>query len=157
MIQGFLRVGSFRKNAGLFSAFMLIVSAFANPQKPTCDQLTPLSGSQLQYKDRGNRCEGLYVANVSSKSLEVVSFIEGSIHFDLSPGTTIHVFTRNEAGPIHVRAIAKPPRTYYRMDAVLEKSSVLEWPVDDVLRQAKINADRLGIFGWKNNEGEQLF
>jgi len=96
-------------------------------QSTKCEPLSPLPGSTSQYKDRGNRCEGFYVADVGIKSIELISFTEGRLSYELKPGVKLQVSTPTQTGQVHVRALAKPPKTYYRMDTTLEGSSVLIW------------------------------
>jgi hypothetical protein len=145
----------------VFLAWVTLVAwAFPCPlssQNTKCEKLHPLAGSQFRYSDRGNRCEGFYVADVGAETLEPVSLTEGELLYDLRPGLTLQLSTSSQVGPFHVRAVAKPPRTYYRMDAVLEAGSSLSWPVDDVLWPEHLSADRIGVFAWKGSKDEKIF
>jgi len=60
-------------------------------------------------------------------------------------------------GPIHVRAVARPPNTYYRMDAEIAPGKPLAWPVGDVLRPAQLSAERIGLFGWVETAEGRVF
>jgi hypothetical protein len=117
-------------------------------QAPPCQSVKTLAGSPTAYRNRGNRCEGLYEADVASNNLELISLTQGDIHYELTPGTTLHVSASPRAGALHVRAVAKPPKTYYRMDADLMSGSVLTWPVEDVLLPAGLGENRIGVFAW---------
>ena len=64
---------------------------------------------------------------------------------------------RSLGGPIHVRAVAIPPRTYYRMDAVLNPGTPLSWPVGDVLAPSQLSVERIGVFGWVDASPERVF
>ena len=107
-----------------------------------CDSLEPIPESSMQYKNRGNRCEGFYVANVGARNIDVVALTIGLLKYDLDKGVKLLISAPTQIRPVHVRAVAIPPRTYYRMDADLDGGKVLEWPVDDVLRPA-------GRCGWQ--------
>lgn len=67
-----------------------------------CETLHPLLGSSYQYKNRGNRCEGLYVADVGVNTLELISFELGSMGEQFKPGQRLQVSVRP---PAQFRAI----------------------------------------------------
>jgi hypothetical protein len=121
-----------------------------------CDQLQPLPGS-FEYKERGNRCEGLYVANVGNKTLDLIGLTRGIIQYSLQSGVVLHVSTAPQSVPVHIRAVAIPPRTYYRMDATMGGNSVLDWPVRDVLAPQDLTPDRIGVLAWKGDFEPRLF
>ena len=125
-------------------------------QKQGCDQLQPLPGS-FEYKDRGNRCEGFYVANVGIRTIDLISLIRGAIKYSLQPSVVLRVSTIPQSLPVHIRAVAIPPRTYYRMDATINGDAFLDWPVRDVLAPQNLTSDRIGIFAWTGNEDHRLF
>ncbi|HEV2986792.1 MAG TPA: hypothetical protein VG759_00010 [Candidatus Angelobacter sp.] len=122
-----------------------------------CDAVRPLPGSASGYQQRGNRCEGLYVTDVGSQSLDVVSFTRGSPKFDLSAGGSLRVSASTQTSPVHIRAVAIPPRTYYRMDATLARGAVLVWPVGAVLLPESLSANRIGVYGWTGAENKKTF
>jgi hypothetical protein len=126
-------------------------------QAPGCDSLRPLEGTPYQYRDRGNRCEGLYIAEYGSLKIELVSLTRGAIRFSLRPKEKLLVSATPESGPIHVRAVAKPARTPYRMDTILQPGATLLWPVEDVLLPEGISAARIGVFGWKTDGKERVY
>lgn len=123
----------------------------------TCEALKPLPGSSSQYKDRGNRCEGLYEADIGVKSLALVSFTFGSLSYHLQPGEKLELSAPHQSSDLHVRAVAKPLGTHYEMDAVLTPNSTLSWPVDDVLLPEGLAASRVGVFAWKGSGSNQVF
>src|ERR1044071_2664057 len=110
-----------------------LLSVPCGAQEVRCDALTPLKGSRTGYQKRANRCEGIYVSNVGSRSLAAMSFTLGAIHFDLKSAAPLEVTAPGQAEPVNVRATAIPLKTYYRMDSVLPAHSVFSWPVTDVL------------------------
>jgi hypothetical protein len=118
-----------------------------------CKGLPPLQDSQSGYQKRGDRCEGLYVANVGAHSLAAMSFSLGKIRFELNPSVQLQVSAPGQTQPVNVRAMALPPKTYYRMDAALPAGATLVWPVRDVLLRENLSDSRIGIFAWKGPDG----
>jgi len=51
--------------------------------------------------------------------------------------------------------VALPPRVYYRMDATVPVNRPLIWPVDALLLPWRLDANKVGIFGWVGTEGER--
>jgi hypothetical protein len=129
----------------------------AGAQNPRCDGLVQLRGSKSGYQSRGNRCEGLYVSNVGSRSLAVMSFTLGRLQYDLASPAPIEVTAPGQTQPVNVRAVAIPLKTYYRMDATLAPHATLLWPLKDVLAPEGLTDSRIGIFGWRlTDEKETL-
>src|SRR5947209_7756609 len=117
-----------------------------------CKGLPPLQDSQSGYQKRGDRCEGLYVANVGAHSLAAMSFSLGKIRFDLDPAVKLQVSAPGQKDSVNIRAVAIPPKTYYRMDATLAAGTTMVWPVRDVLLHENLGDSRIGIFAWKGPE-----
>jgi hypothetical protein len=150
-----------RSPLGLLVALVLGLASPARPETRPCDRgLTPIR-DPTGYTLRGNRCEGLYEAPVSSTGLELVSLTRGKLRFDLDPALQLTVSAPDPGdaapGPVRVRAVAKPLRTYYRMDAELPPTRQLSWPVRDVLWPQRLAAHRIGLFGWVERDGERIF
>ena len=84
-----------------------------------CDPSLPgVKEGNLAYKDRGDRCEGLYINPVSSTTLFVASFTEYFENFDNTSKTILIEWDKPPANhEIHLRAQGIRPRLYYRMDA----------------------------------------
>src|ERR1035441_5845473 len=95
-------------------------------QKQGCDQLQPLPGS-FEYKDRGNRCEGFYVANVGIRTIDLISLIRGAIKYSLQPSVVLRVSTIPQSLPVHIRAVAIPPRTYRSKERRVGKECRSRW------------------------------
>jgi hypothetical protein len=98
---------------------------------------------------------------VSAQSLELISLLRGKLHYDLRPDVQLTIIGPDLSGiaqgPIQVRAVAQPLRTYYRMDTVLPKKGRLLWPIKDVLLPLRLHADRVGVYGWIEAQPEKLF
>ncbi|MEK6374764.1 MAG: hypothetical protein AABO58_18960 [Acidobacteriota bacterium] len=129
-----------------------LLSHSARAEELRCDSLARLRGSKSGYQSRGNRCEGLYVSNVGSRSLAAMSFTLGRIRFDLKSPTPARVSAPGQTQSVNIRAVAIPLKTYYRMDATLPADATLLWPLTDVLAPEGLTDSRIGIFGWRGTE-----
>lgn len=126
-------------------------------QTNPCEPLRPLKGSAQQYKNRGNRCEGLYEADYGTKALSLVSFTIGALEYPLQTGTTLELTVPGQREVVRVRAVAKPPNIAYEMDALISPGSTLFWPVNDVLLQENLGAKEIGVYAWKEKSNRQVF
>ena len=142
-------------------AYLLCAPSVASTQNNQCDRLLQPVPSYTGYVLRSGRCEGLYISPVSAASLELISLLRGKLHYALQPNVRLLLSAPEVAdiapGPVRVRAIARPPRTYYRMDAVLPTTRQMEWPVNDVLLPLNLSAERIGVFGWLQRGEEKIF
>jgi hypothetical protein len=140
---------------------MLLTATAGYAQQPeNCDGLVPAQG-QIEYRWRQNRCEGFYRSNVSSGDLELVSLLVGRLSGETTRNSQLEIVApavqRSLSGPIKIRAVAIPPRTYYRMDATVNPGGRLSWPLGDVLGPAQLSMDRLGVFGWVDASPDRVF
>jgi hypothetical protein len=131
-------------------SLMMIQTAYSQP----CDkELTPVENSEIQYKNRGNRCEGFYSSKVSAGSIEVVGLVKGEVHFNLAKDEMIEItspFVKSKS--VYVRAVGIPIRTYYRMDAEIPLGKTLKWNIGDIIYPQKLSEDKIGVFGWIGQE-----
>lgn len=125
--------------------------------------LHPVGGS-IGYSMRSGdeRCEGLYAADVSAPSLELLGLRAGDGPVDFQSTTLLVVsvptaVARALQDPVRIRAATLPLASYYRLDASIDPRGQLEWPVADVLLPAGIGPDRLGVVGWIEEEAGRLF
>jgi hypothetical protein len=140
-----------------FTYFLDLASAQGNPCDPGLHPVSDPTG----YIPRGSRCEGVYVSPVSASSLELISLLRGKLHYKLQPKTQLILSSPNIAdiasGPVRTRAIARPLRTYYRMDATLPTTRRMSWSIDDVLLPLRLSADSIGVFGWVEKGTEKIY
>jgi hypothetical protein len=111
--------------AGLASIVLCVAASLtrlAEAQAPlaaACASVTPVPGP-LGYAPRsgGSRCEGLYIAHVAGKPLEILGlYIEPVIRRDSV--AAVAITHRNPQQDIVVTAVPIPAETYYRLDARL--------------------------------------
>ncbi|SRR6266851_5938807 len=138
-----------------------LACASAGSAEPPCDPaLRPVQG-EAGYTPRRNRCEGLYVSPISAPGLELVSLLRGKIRYDLHPQARLIVQAPSSPSSgsrgIHIRAMALPLKTYYRMDATLDDTRQIEWPVGEVLFPLGLHQASIGAFGWVETDRSSLF
>jgi hypothetical protein len=143
----------------LLGAAIFFLLALSPVRAASCDPvLAPFPGSDLGYTSLGDRCEGFYVSNVSSESLEVVSVLHGNLHFDWKPDVVLEVSAPNYTqGAVNIRAVAIPLKTYYRMDGTVSPKESMRWPIGDVIFPGKLAAQRIGVFGWVGTFSNKTF
>lgn len=118
-----------------------------------CDNsLQPVDNLSVAYQERSNRCEGFYISNVSSKSLDIVSFTVGEFRYELSDNEIINLSSPTTESSFYIRAQGIPLKTYYRMDAYINSTDTLKWPIKDVVFKNKLSHKQVGVFGWIKNE-----
>lgn len=137
---------------GLLLSLLLAPLAGSAAAAPPCARLTPIDDQRLGYRERGDRCEGIYerdIGTVVEPEFELVSLTVGAIEFAWSETTVLEVRPAAEPGePVRVRGRAIPRGTQYQMDARIEASSALEWPIRDVLFRVGLRPALLGVVGW---------
>jgi hypothetical protein len=115
----------------------------------TCDPSLPgVREGALGYRDRGDRCEGLYINPVSSTTLFVASFTEYFENFDNTTNTILIEWDKPPANnEIHLRAQGIQPRLYYRMDAYKPGTATFfAWP-SGVVSSLNIKRSDVGVIG----------
>ena len=115
----------------------------------SCDPALPgIKEGGLGYRDRGDRCEGLYINPVSNTTLFVASFTEQFENFDNAGNTVLIEWDHPPANKeIQLRAQGIKPRLYYRMDASSSGSnSFFAWPAG-VLTSLNIKRNDIGVTG----------
>jgi hypothetical protein len=139
---------------------LCLTNAWAQTPATTCDdRLRAVAGNQgYQARKTTPRCEGMYESPVRAINLEVVSLLFGKLAFDVEHDDGLVISARAAPGlidgDIHVRAVALPLKTYYRMDASIAPGGQLQWPIRDVLRPEGLRHDRIGVFGWVGDQAD---
>jgi hypothetical protein len=161
--RGDERLVALASRAGLVAAVLCLAPAgvgtgeraAAAPLQATvavdpCDpDLLRTATDALAYGRRGERCEGLYIKEVSGGGgLQVASFTEPAAAFEIARGERLHVaWISPDAAAVRLRAVALQRRIYYRMDVVRDRGPVFEWPAD-VLVSLGLQPRDVGIVGW---------
>jgi len=140
--RAFARICAIVIAFGLFPVAVFFAQAATN-----CDRNLPVSKSDpLGYRDRNDRCEGLYIQKVSSQApLLVASFGRIDLPERFTPGGALLVNWGVDASDVRFRAYSLKPRTYYRMDRRDPvKSHSYRWPTD-MLAALKLTRRDFGI------------
>src|SRR5216684_2891252 len=135
---------------GLLSAFFVLSGKLLSQQTP-CDPGLPQDAINPHgYHFRGDRCEGIYIRQVSGNaSIAVVSVTQD--FEDYSPGN-IEKLRVTWVPPVpttvRLRAFSLRRKLYYRMDAERPAgTSNYEWP-SGLLHALEITKKDLGVVGW---------
>ena len=118
-------------------------------QPPQCDASVKISaGNPLSYRLRdGNRCEGVFVSNVSgSSSLRIASVARHYESFTDSATLPLRVeWTAPAGAPVRLRGYSLKAGVHYRMETVRPMSgSQYVWPTS-VLRSLQMKKADLGV------------
>jgi len=98
------------------------------------------------YRLRGDRCEGIYIQEVSGAPLTVASWTESFADYDLASGAALVIEWESPSGKsVHLRAQGMRRRLYFRMDASPGGTSFSWHP--DLLAAIQISKPELGITG----------
>jgi len=123
----------------------------ADSEGVNCDPgLQPAGASEVGYASRGDRCEGLYVQEVSGPTLEVVSLTEESFKaYQFTKGNPLILkWPALGNGLVQLRATSVKRKLYYRMDTLhVQKPSVYVWP-SDILSRLELRRAEIGVLGW---------
>lgn len=110
------RVGGIMRLVALLSAFLLFGASpvFAGTQcKP---DIKPAAVDELAYKDRGDRCEGLFVQKVSATGLRIAAFHRNTAVFEAN-ALALNVSVGSDFGDKEMSVTSLRPNLYYRLDA----------------------------------------
>jgi hypothetical protein len=127
----------------------------------SCSGVPAISGP-LGYQRRSNadRCEGFFQQQVSG-TLEFLSFVKGTINYDLVSDKALIVappnLTQFGGSQVFLTARALRPATYYRMDAVMASGETFRWPLSPVLTQANLPSSAIGVVAWINRDLEKYY
>lgn len=130
--------------------FLTLFPEFLPAQQFACDkQLEQQAYGAHGYRQRGDRCEGLYAKPVGGTTLWVASLTEYFEDFDAASGQQLIVdWSPPESSVVQLRADGIRRNLYYRMESRrLAGSDSYRWP-SDVLAALKIRRDDIGIVGW---------
>jgi hypothetical protein len=101
------------------------------------------------YRLRHDRCEGIYVREVSSTTLLVASLTEAFENYDLTSNNDLQISWKvPRETEIRIRAQGLRRRLYYRMDTLRRSSSApFRWPTG-ILAALQIPSQYLGVTAW---------
>lgn len=132
----------------VLSALLCLSQASALAQQPCDPELKVRPADPLGYRVRGDRCEGMFVEEVSG-TVRI-----SSLHFtkrDFQPGAGNSVrlaWSLPPAAQVQVRAVSLLPKVFFRMDAVRSGNSTSYiWPTDFVA-VVKLKSADIGLLSW---------
>jgi len=115
-----------------------------------CDPSLPVvPNNSLSYHDLGDRCEGIYIQQLGSTTLQLVSFTKSFEAYNLSSGKPLQIkWDKSPSNSItRLRARGTKRKLYYRMDTYCspEKNS-FNWPVN-ILSTLNVLKNDIGVVG----------
>ncbi len=129
-------------------ALLAMLFLAAVPLAEHCDRYLPVSrGDHFGYRMRGDRCEGVYIQQVSATPLLVASFgrLELPEAVPAAGSLLVQWAGPPRRGEVRLRAQSLKPRTYYRMDHRQPADSrSYQWPTD-VLAALKLKPREIGM------------
>ena len=131
------------------SASLVVHGPSALAQDSVCEPLLENRvAGPWAYSRREDRCEGLYVEQVSGKVLAIVSFTSAFDDFDLGTSKPLVVqWAAPGTGELRLRARSLQPKIYYRMDSRQPaEAETFRWPLE-VLAGVRIGRASLGVLG----------
>lgn len=143
---------NYRARGLIYFLVLYISSGYQNDlsAQGNCDpSLTKLSSGPLGYRDRGDRCEGVYIKEVGSTTLQVGSFTEFFEAYNLKSGKPLIIEWDKPpaASRVRLRAQGLKRRLYYRMDAYRPAGNLsYSWPTN-ILSPLNILKSDIGLTG----------
>ena len=120
---------------------------------PVCDPVLKTDPADpLAYRLREDRCEGLFVQQVSG-SIRVASLHFAPRTFSLGVGQSVRLsWSFSLDRPNRLRAVSLKPKVYYRMDTLRPaESTSYGWPTD-LLEQLGVSDNEIGLVSWQDTE-----
>lgn len=125
-----------------YIAFVLAVIVWSQAHAGSCvPTVQPSTDADVAYRDRGDRCEGLYQQPVAaSAGLKIIGLHGNAPRFAAGSRAPLLVAaTVQELKNLNLRIVSRQPQKYYRLDASLGLASKFIWKRD------VINDVRVGI------------
>ncbi len=107
--------------------------------------------SRTAYKKRkhDDRFEGLHTEHYAGAVLDLVSYTQGGIDYELRKGEELHITSPLKKHKlIGVSGTNYGMGVYYRVDMEMNPATRRTLPVDEVLRVVNIGPQKLGLYGY---------
>jgi len=140
-----------RMQAVVLALTALLVSQHSSLAQACNSDLHSLTSDPYGYRARGNRCEGIYIRDLSA-SLRIVSFTRSFDAFNADDSSLHLSWPIDTSQETHLRATGLRPQLYYEMDTVQPKGvGSYDWDTG-LLQALGITRPELGIVGWEVQE-----
>ncbi|PWL16308.1 hypothetical protein DKP76_18250 [Falsochrobactrum shanghaiense] len=106
----------------LLSGLFLLFSEPTWASSQCNPDIKPVAADELAYRDRGDRCEGLFVQKVSATGLRVAAFHKSAATFDEN-ALALNINVSGHSGNKQLSVTSLRPNQYYRMDASFEQDN----------------------------------
>lgn len=159
-----IRVASGALRLTCAACLLLTISTATVPARLSAQcrlHVEAVDDASVAYRDRDNRCEGLYVGLQSAPlALQVVSLVKGGLDVDIADRVVTLAVPSAESLSTHGLAVdvdilgrAREANLNWALDARAAdlEDRQLEWDLT-VVREAGLEVDRLGLFGETRKE-----
>lgn len=134
----------------LLFPLVLLVPDLVSGKETYCDpSLSQVTDNPYGYRMRGDRCEGIYIKEVSNTILLIASLTKSFENYDLNSAKALLVESKKAPGDggFRLRAQGLKRRLYYRMDTVVSPgSTTYTWP-SDILAALSLQKKDIGVVG----------
>ncbi len=128
----------------------LLVSNHITAETGPCDPgLDPPGDNPYGYRLRGDRCEGIYIEEVSGSVLHISSLTASTPSFDPASGKKISLtWKTGENRTVYLRAQSLTQRLYYRMDTQTRTPGNRYLWSPELLDALSIAPKEIGLIAW---------
>ena len=142
-------VGRLRNSLAIAAGMLVGSTALAvRAQSAYCDPYLKVShDNPLGYRTRGDRCEGVYVQQVTNTPLLVASFGRLNLARD-GQDKSVLIEWSPVADELRLRTYSLKPRTYYRMDSRRPSGERSYRWGSDVFTALELTPTDIGVVGW---------
>ena len=118
------RPKSFKMKYALLPAcvYLFMVSAAFSDDSLCRPEIKPASTTELAYKERGDRCEGLFAQKVSATGLRIAAFHKHPASYD-DTTRALRISSSNLGLDKALSVTSLQPKQYYRMDTIYAGSN----------------------------------
>lgn len=144
-------MASLRIPSVFVAALALVVSAgfAARAQSSHCDPYLQVShDNPLGYRLRGDRCEGVYVQQVTNTPVLVASFGRVNLPKVTGQDRPVVIEWTPLAEELRLRTYSLKPRTYYRMDSRRPSGGGSYRWSSDVFAALELTSADIGVVAW---------
>ena len=136
-----------------FSVFAIAVAAVLLPspvraQQP-CDPDLQVKAGEQAYRQRGDRCEGLFAQQVSG-TVRIASVQFPRRGFQPTGSSLRLGWSLPPGSQVYVRAVSLVDKTFFRMDTIRPAGSTsYAWPID-FLETINLKVGDVGLLSWSD-------
>jgi hypothetical protein len=140
---------------------MLIFTSNASPGMLCDDQISIPKDHPFAYKNRGDRCEGIYIKKISGYGGSIVSFLKIGKKVKSKNNNNVYLYWDIPKEPsifkdkiVYIEAKSINQRIPYRMDTQISSNNYYEWKTD-IIEYYKLDFTEICIKAIMRNNDEK--